>query len=1513
MNMKKILVLLLTLTMLTGAFAPTLGVFAEELKAGASETQEKETIYYVSLGDSMSNGLGLSGYDETVHEGTTNKGTNGFLEVAPDAYPAQFAAWLAGYTDEITASSGGVKQFEGDKAIVNLTQLATSGARAEDILYMLLYNPETLDEANPTLSMLNFGTEDQGKADWWVKEEMLGNGDRWGTPHGGKENGSYYTEADLPYNQFVADTFQTAVKEADVISYSGANGNFGVFFVHRVLNIVGLGDEEALAKEREILSYMTYKNAIALLRSESQVNDKYLDEAIEYVDEVYASSIKYMEENKLPKDMMVEIANYLTYITASYLVTFDKTMNQIAKLNPDVDIIILPLINNATTFEFDFTYEGETRRINAGEMMDMLYGSINAYTALYTSLMQASGDSKDIQFYYAELPTDENGETIEVQTFVEVLEELYIPVPANVTEETYPANRLFCHNRFIGDIRGFIFPLLVGSEGVEFDEYDVMAYEIAKSNGPAEFIAYCSANAAKVEWITQYLGVIDAVMSALAGAPDLDIDELGLEDMSNVNVMTMVAPFLAELPDNIVGTAMWKMLEEEDENGKTVYEKFREDLIESTMESSFDAYYRSTVESMVTSQLAPLFADPQLIAFFELDPNASDLDKTLALIELDLAGDTRFDQLGHPVLVCGALTAYHNQIVEGINTEIVNGVDNELQNNSLLQSLMVAWCTPAAMDEELNKVGIINMLLSIYGRMKLNNGLSCHPSAIGHDTLTRSMAEAYDEDYTTVDETVENLKVLLEYLEKNPNLVYSYAFDKVVKTEYVDRVVTALDKTLAALDLAADNVGLLGLTPELEAEVLNEINASIATLDNLRTALVTGEIKSYDGLMNLIDELEADLDTHTANVKTLLAQAGYDVENVLAPVVMEALADAKVIFETEVAPALIDMAEEFAWVAVDFLLTNIDEIYYNFPSIANTVYAKALETAIMIQILVGGTVDYVVETAYDVYFIVYSAVIEYYDDVEAAIAETDAIIHELYTKIVLIDNRLGNPSKDFLNGKSVEEWANLFNSYYHKAEGNAEWALEQLDIIIPQLLAVADGEYEKAIVVFGAILEGLGYGYDNAEDVVIVAGQIFSYVYDFVVEDLTLEEIKRVCDGLVDTIADTYEDTKSVEAVGVAIYGYVLETFEDTFHGEYQITVDSLYVALGNATYGEELAGLLHLSDKYYNFGLSGDYADTLADADFVTVRIDNGEILDFAISQVTNFGTDLDWNKHLDAEGQAALENSLALAKNALLESGKADELAAAVNSLINDYIGEGVGLGFEINGELAASVLVYALESAIYAYADAIDRLEIVVDDVRTLAPNATVVITGVQNPLVGLDLSSFGIDLGEYSKYVDYAIDLFNAQLVAVAYVNENVIYVDSANASDIYAALTVTCAHVYTDCEDTTCDLCGEVRVAPGHKYGEWCVVKEAAEGVEGSEERTCSVCGHVEVRSIDALPAPIPEEDTPAPQPEPKKNHTGLVIGILVAVAAVAGVLVYRKKKANPAPSEEEKKETTETK
>ena len=91
--------------------------------------QQQKTTYYVSLGDSMTNGLGmLSGYD--AH------GSTGYMEIASDAYPAQFSAWMAGYDGPI---SPGQSTYTGTKGTVKLTQLATSGMRAEDLHYILTY------------------------------------------------------------------------------------------------------------------------------------------------------------------------------------------------------------------------------------------------------------------------------------------------------------------------------------------------------------------------------------------------------------------------------------------------------------------------------------------------------------------------------------------------------------------------------------------------------------------------------------------------------------------------------------------------------------------------------------------------------------------------------------------------------------------------------------------------------------------------------------------------------------------------------------------------------------------------------------------------------------------------------------------------------------------------------------------------------------------------------------------------------------------------------------------------------------------------------------------------------------------------------------------------------------------------------------------------------------------------------------------------------------------------------
>ena len=130
------LALLLAFSMVVG-YVPA-AVFATETGATTGvdlndlDKNNDNEINYVALGDSMTNGYGLTGYEPSG----TIVGFNGYLQVAPEAYPAKFAAYLAGYNGMIDI---GQTVYEGENATVNLTQLAMSGMRPEDLLFALNY------------------------------------------------------------------------------------------------------------------------------------------------------------------------------------------------------------------------------------------------------------------------------------------------------------------------------------------------------------------------------------------------------------------------------------------------------------------------------------------------------------------------------------------------------------------------------------------------------------------------------------------------------------------------------------------------------------------------------------------------------------------------------------------------------------------------------------------------------------------------------------------------------------------------------------------------------------------------------------------------------------------------------------------------------------------------------------------------------------------------------------------------------------------------------------------------------------------------------------------------------------------------------------------------------------------------------------------------------------------------------------------------------------------------------
>lgn len=106
------------------------------------------------------------------------------------------------------------------------------------------------------------------------------------------------------------------------------------------------------------------------------------------------------------------------------------------------------------------------------------------------------------------------------------------------------------------------------------------------------------------------------------------------------------------------------------------------------------------------------------------------------------------------------------------------------------------------------------------------------------------------------------------------------------------------------------------------------------------------------------------------------------------------------------------------------------------------------------------------------------------------------------------------------------------------------------------------------------------------------------------------------------------------------------------------------------------------------------------------------------------------------------------------------------------------------------------------------------------------------------------------------------------------------------------------HTYDNDCDADCNVCGKQRTPADHKFGDWTVTQEPTEDQEGREERTCSVCGHVEKRIL--------------PKIVPTGLGTAAIIGIIVgSIVVVCGVgaavyfFIRKRKQPTEEPVEEE--------
>ncbi|MBO5715723.1 MAG: hypothetical protein J6S23_04955 [Clostridia bacterium] len=666
------------------------------------------------------------------------------------------------------------------------------------------------------------------------------------------------------------------------------------------------------------------------------------------------------------------------------------------------------------------------------------------------------------------------------------------------------------------------------------------------------------------------------------------------------------------------------------------------------------------------------------------------------------------------------------------------------------------------------------------------------------------------------------LDQIVDYVSENYEEAYAEGYAYALENGYIGATVEALDTAISAIE--GLDVSSLDVDADMEAALEAELDACLDTLREVKAVLENGSADNFEGLVVALVGLENDLYTHLDNLRAICAEVEVDLS------------------------------------VFDYALAVLDEAL------------TALEMTI------NGTIeaakDYLAEALAPYYEYVCEKV-EIALDVYNAIVETVVDIH---TTILRIHAKL----------------------------------LEVNEAILDTIAAI-ENAVEKAIDTYVLVVETLVKVCESIGAAIPVAIQMYREVVAFVLEyqddaENAVVAAKELYSDLVDIVEAALVEGKKAQAVALEVYAHVVallgeinaeirELLYNTLNAHYELNEDSYYVALGKSGYASELAALLHLDNKYDIFGLNGNYANALAGADLVTLDLTDDGIYDFAKAQVMGKlagsvrsnstlmswyndkfivgpairqaldelgidinanAQDLDWSKYLDEEGSAALDACLADLKLQIVEAGVPEVYVLPLGDIALEILEQnGVSFpGLTINVFVdvpVADLVVFLVENLLYKHAELTHNLVSTLENVYATAPEATVVITGLETivSLADTELAGLGLDLAKADEAVAAVTDVLNLQLFAFALANENTIFVDSVEAEDIFVALNFTCAHVYDDyCLDATCNLCEEERVAPGHTFENYESNGDATCTKNGTETAKCENCDVTDTREDD---------------------------------------------------------------
>lgn len=1233
---------------------------------------------YVSLGDSMTNGYGLTGYDNPYR-------VNGFLDEVLDAYPYQLQDEL---NFDLTA------------------QLATSAMRAEDLNYILRYP--------------------NAQADPYTKSEFVNN--RW-TDYGD------YGIADKSGVANVAEIFQTNVANADVITYNIGNANFGVFMLGRLTNAMNILVAEGKYDQIQANeAWVNFENALGRLdASQKKV-------AMEAYNQGMNMLKKYLPASA-PVDKIERLADILGFTIASYLDYTEAALDRINELNPDAEIIIVGVQNNFSGVDLDLTIEGKKYSVPMSTLLAPFVEGANAYLSVLPSAKHAAGEWTGNTFYYAEAKN------------IGMIVDTY-------NDEIVKKDNVI-RDRFITEVCDTVFPMIEGAldemladtglELVELTRADVEAYEndtLADDN--------------KILSAAIYLAFEKAILEA-ADMKTLDATAFMsvMDDLSKV-----FEPVAEKLETELDMDAI----------ADTVIEEVKAEAIEGAKA------YKAT------------YSAEEQVLFDKLVAMADGVDPSLAAVVAHYALETKIVKIEEIKDVAGLLTA--EAIVSQIDEdEIVEWAEDkygDVLKHSTAIHTAAEIIEPLA--DALVSTPVLKSLLNLFARMLIGNGIGCHPSAAGHDTLTAAIVKAYETKHTTEDEVEDDVNYVLgelkNFLEKyGPEAAdqayklwvdkgYQALVDQYITelttnvtdryTNYTEVVLPAINSALDALnaqkitlttELATLKTQLLAKKAELEKVLAEQEITDITPPEfDIDTELGNNEQTQAPendcaGVGSVADELAAaiaDLEHAIAVIEALIADVTADIEDLvaLATEIAEGVATLEQTL-TDVAAAAQDLKN-----AVDAVVTVLTD---DSAKAASKTFMKAFNAARDAALVAVDTVELLVKTANEDVATIEASIATLEECAKALVAKFDADKEDILGKILadipteyqmviggsilLVQQTLEENKGAIIATLETEKAALLAELEAKKAELKAEYdpqiaaAQAQIDALQAQINAEIEAKYAELEAAAQAKIDALTL--EAQAKIAALDAELQGYVAQLA-GDIT-DEVRETIQAQIDRINN---DIAAVNADLSCAIGHI-----DT---ELQEAYDNLVEEVKNA-YNEAMTELQNVLDALVN--------------DFETAIKDLQDAYNAAIKQ-------------LEDAADKAIQELIDAAQKELDKLGEIGEILSGILDGVYEAIRNDVA-----KAQVAIDEILHGALGSVNDLADAL--VDLGIDTVNTIVDEVTKVINDMLHEATHADLElgaeSLYIALGDGTAAPESYVEKLAAQLEAEYGVENYTNYAQAGNTA------------------------------------------------------------------------------------------------------------------------------------